>query len=300
MNVYFIDPTYVKFEAWKPLFSYLKIHIVYSFLSKEDLGNNLYDTIKPYLWAIYEKQDLNKFADNCAFWLRAYFEEKIHLYNGETEVVPKDEIMHYSTNSALNNLKYQNEENCCILLKLKSSFNYEGDILPPENVIDSLRESNLPTHIAKYCLNILHKKYQHNRYALQSSFTIFDEYLSRVYKYIPKRQEWTEYLLTATTGKKVNFIRTIKKQVCNDAPEDFPLIIKEGRKKLSPLITLEGTKDYEIFIENAKSAYEAYLESEYAYLSAEEWNREVEDMNRTFWEECGESGSNLDCWPGWD
>lgn len=293
MNVYFIDPTYVKFEAWQPLFSYLKIKRVYSFLSKEDLGDKLYDTIYPYLWAIYEKQDLNKFADNCAFWLRAHFEEKIHLYNGETEDVPQAEKMHYSTNSTLNNLKYQDEENCLILLKLKSSFNFEGDILPPENVVDSLRESNLPTHIVKYCLNILHKKYEHNRYASQSSFTIFDEYLSRVYKYIPRRREWTEYLLTTTTGKKVNFIRTIRKNVCDKAPGDFPLIIKEGKKKMSPLITLEGSKEFEIFIENAKSAYEAYLESKNA-----EW--EVEDMNRTFWEECGESGSNLDCWPGWD
>lgn len=70
-------------------------------------------------------------------------------------------------------------ENCLILLNLNSSYDYKGIILAPECYVDVLQESNLPTHIAKYCLNILHKKHQHSLYQNQSSFVVFDKYFSR-------------------------------------------------------------------------------------------------------------------------
>ena len=48
MNVYFIDPTYVKSEGWKPLLTFLKVKVAYSFIPKEELPENLISIINPY------------------------------------------------------------------------------------------------------------------------------------------------------------------------------------------------------------------------------------------------------------
>ncbi len=41
MNVYFVNPTYVKPEGWKPLLAYLKVKAAYSFIPKEYLPVSL-------------------------------------------------------------------------------------------------------------------------------------------------------------------------------------------------------------------------------------------------------------------
>ena len=79
MNIYFIDPTYVKSEGWQPLLTFLKVKAVYSFIPKEELPESLILFINPYLKSAYSNQDLKTFSDNCAYWLRAHFEKHIHL-----------------------------------------------------------------------------------------------------------------------------------------------------------------------------------------------------------------------------
>ena len=34
--------------------------------------------------------------------------------------------------------------------------------------------------------------------------------------------------------------------------------------------------------------------------SRDNWQNEVDELNRAFWRECGEGGSNCESWPGWD
>lgn len=67
MNVYFIDPTYVKSEGWNPLLTFLKVKSAYSFIPKEELPESLISIISPYLKAAYSNQDLKSFSDNCAY-----------------------------------------------------------------------------------------------------------------------------------------------------------------------------------------------------------------------------------------
>ena len=156
MNVYFVNPTYVKPEGWAPLLAYLKVKAAYSFIPKEELPNSLYSIVKPYLKASYSNQDIKKFSDNCAYWLRAHFEKHIRLITDDYENVddvPEEERKKYSSQSALNNLRNLDEDNCLILLYMESHFDEEGTIYV---------DRKLCTHIAQYCLNILHKKYGHN------------------------------------------------------------------------------------------------------------------------------------------
>ena len=180
MNVYFIDPQYVKPEGWHSLLSYLKVKAAYSFIPNNELPTNLVLLIKPYLKSSYSIQNYKKFCDNCAFWLKAHFEKHIHLITDdfgsiEKKNIPEEELKKYSSNNALRNIVNLDDDNCLILLNLKSSYDKYGNIEPPVCYVNELQQHNLITHIAEYCLNILHKKYGHWQYREQSAFICFDK-----------------------------------------------------------------------------------------------------------------------------
>lgn len=228
MNVYFIDPTYVKSEGWKPLLAFLKVKAAYSFIPEEELPENLISIINPYLKTAYSNQDLKSFSDNCAYWLRAHFEKHIHLLTEDYKDInniPKEELKKYSSRSPYNNIMNLESENCLILLKLNSLYDYRGIILAPECYVDVLQESNLPTHVAKYCLNILHKKHQHSLYQNQSSFVVFDKYFSRTFCYNPRFKRWDYYSIKTKDGRSINLMNPINRSINIMAPNCFPLII---------------------------------------------------------------------------
>ncbi|MBR0265277.1 MAG: hypothetical protein IJQ60_15515 [Prevotella sp.] len=303
MNVYFVNPTYVKPEGWKPLLDYLKVKAAYSFIPQDELPTSLYSIIRPYLKASYSNQDMKKFSDNCVYWLRAHFEKHIRLITSDFEDVnsiSKEERQKYSSQSALNNIRFLDEDNCLILLKLESSYNEEGIIKEPKFCVSGLQDSNLPTHITRYCLNILHKKYGHNQYQNQSSFIVFNEFFTSVYRFVPRYQEWNRYMLTTANGRSVGFMVNVNRGIKDLAPNDFPLVEVEGKQRFSLLRTDEGDEKLRKLIKEAEEAEKRYQEENSWRDSGDSWQDEVDEMNRTFWRECGEGGSNCESWPGWD
>lgn len=303
MNVYYVNPTYVKLEGWAPLLSYLKVKAAYSFIPKEELPDNLFSIIKPYLKASYSNQDMKSFADNCAFWLRAHFEKHIQLITEDYDNyndIPKEEAKKISSFSAINNINNLDDDNCLILLKLKSSFDEEGIITAPEYNVYDLQDHNLPTHITRYCLNILHKKYGHNHYQNQSAFLLFDEFFNNVYRFIPRYQDWGRYNLTLKNGSSVSFMKEVNRGVKNNAPNDFPTIEVDGKRRFTLLRTEEGERIFRQLIKDAEEAGKKYQEENSWRDSGDNWQDEVDEMNKAFWRECGEGGSNCESWPGWD
>lgn len=303
MNVYFIDPTYLKDEAWYPLLTYLKVKAVYSFIPKEDLPKSLYTIIKPYLKAAYANQNIVKYANHGVFWLRAHFEKHIRLLTEDYE--NKEDITteirkKYCSGSAYNNIINLDSENCLFLMRLHSTFDDQGFILPPRHDVEELQDENLPTHIRKYCLNILHKAYNHRQYQFQSAFIVFDEFLRKAYKATTNRQKWEEYILTLENGKRVNFMYFVNRAVKEISPQEFPIVEVNGKKKFTPLRTSKGDCIYRKLLEDAEEAEEAYKDAEESRWGAGEWQREVNEMNREFWRECGDASSNCDSWSGWD
>ena len=304
MNVYFVNPTYVKPEGWKPLLTYLKVKAAYSFIPKEELPDSLYTIIRPYLKASYSGQDIKKFSDSCAYWLRAHFEKHIHLITEDFENVDdisKEERTKYSSQSALNNLLYLDEPNCLILLNMISSYNEEGIIKAPKLYVGELQESNLLTHITQYCLNILHKKNGHYQYHNQSAFIAFDEFFAKAYRFEKKYREWVSYQLSTTSGRNSNFMIRVNHGVKDLAPNDFPLIEENGKRRFTLLRTEEGNEKLKALIKEAEEAEKEYEEEQqkYNYDEGKRWQDEVDELNRAFWRECGEGGSNCESWPGW-
>ena len=45
---------------------------------------------------------------------------------------------------------------------------------------------------------------------------------------------------------------------------------------------------------------EQYEYDQWSQAEGEEWQKEIDEMNKEFWRECGSAGSNCESWPGWD
>lgn len=317
MNVYFIDPKYVCTNSWDPLLKYLKVDVVLSFIPKSQLAVELISMIEPCLKCSYSGENVRVFANNCVYWLREYFEKNIRLISEDypnVKTMPAEERKKYSSRSPHNNILGFDKRNCLILLELDDNCDEEGRILAPTcfknglDIGDVPWFANIPTHIASYCLNILSKKYQHNLYVCQSAFIIFDKYFSRTYRYLHKTRrgydirevrEWNRCMLTFKNGKKVDFFNTVNHGVHVISPDNFPIVEVDGKKMYTRLITDIGYSNYLSFLDYAKEIAEEYKERLW-YESEEDWQKEVEEMNREFWRECGEAGANCESWPGWD
>ena len=312
MNVYFIDPTYVKSKVWKPLLNYLKVKAAYSFIPKDNLPTELLSIIDPYLKSSYSGEDMVQFSNSCVYWLREHMERYIHLITKDhpnVNSISSEERMKYTSQSPHNNLRNFDSDNCLILLKLRSSYNDEGRVLPPECFVTGLNDRNLPTHIASYCLNILHKKYQNYLHCAQSAFVLFDEYFSRTFRYVHRVRkgyymcmvkEWDRCYIHFKGGKTIDFMNTINRGIHDISKEEFPILEKDGKKQYTRLITDEGEDVYKQFIDEAKEMAEEYECDRRLQADGENWQKEIEEMNREFWRECGESGSNCESWPGYD
>lgn len=301
MNVYFINPTYVKPEGWKPLLTYLKVKAVYSFIPVEEMDASLYSIIKPFLKASYSQQNMKKFSDSCAFWLRAHFEKYIHLLTEDYEdvnSVPLEELKKYSSSSAFNNIKFLNEDNCLILLKLESSFDEEGTITAPHFFVSDLVDSNLPTHITRFCINILHKKYGHNQYQKQSAFVVFDEFFTQAFIFNPRKKEWNSYYLHCANGSLSNFMNAVNRGIRDLSPNEFPLIEVNDKKHFTRLRTDEGDEILQKLIKDAEETATIFEKDN--QWTCDDSGDDIDALNRAFWRECGEGGSNCESWPGWD
>ena len=299
MNVYFIDPTYVKQEAWKPLMTYLKVKAAWSFFSKEELPESLYSIIKPYLKSSYSNQNLEKYENQCVYWLKAHFEKHIELITGnytKYKDIPKEKFNNKSTHSAYYNIQKLDDSNCLILLKLKSSCDSDGNINTRWTYF-----FDLPTKIAGFCLNFLHKQHGHKYYQYQSSFITIDEYFTSTYSYANSHRTWNRYIVYLPDGNKDSFINCFYRGVNENSPEDFPIREVDGKKLFTRIRSLEGDTRYKELIKIARDTQMENLrdiqERERERAEAEDWAREVDEMNRAFWRECGESGSNCESWP---
>ena len=306
MNVYFIDPTYVKPEGWEALLSFLKVKAACSFIPTQDLPPKLLSIINPYLKFSYSNQDLKEFANNCVYWLRGHFEKNIRLVTKDFEDLndcPKERRMNYSSSNALNNILKIAEDNCLFLLELNSGIDEDGTIRTYSSLkIDLLEE--IPKHIITYCLNILHKKYNHYLYNSHSAFIMFDPFFSSSYRFDLKYHNmiWEEYIIQLKNGNSKGFMYFVNRGVHDIAPNEFPIIEVDGKNRFSLLRSEEGNTAYKEILEEAEKTrkeYEEYLERH--RYDGDYWGEDTpEELNRAFWKECGEGGSNCESWPGWD
>lgn len=257
--VFFIDPIYVEPEAWAPLLSCLKIKSVYSFIPVNELSSELYRNIKPYLRASYSNQDYKSFCDSCAYWIRAHFEKQIRLMDDDG-----GNLLKIKSRLAYDNIKNLDDNNALILLHMESTYDYEGYIQPPISCVDCLRETNLATHVSKYCLNILRKKYGHKLFDNQSAFICIDKYFYCSYSFVPRYMKW----------ERSNFIKIIKRGLNCMYPESFSLFKIDGQMIITALLTDEGSDELRKFIGKATERNNDYLRRRRLLFDSGVWDRD--------------------------
>ena len=129
---------------------------------------------------------------------------------------------------------------------------------------------------------------------------------SHEYEYKKNRLIWSRIYYNKT--KKNGPIRiSILDQLYKKYSDDFPLIEKDGKKLYTPFWDTKQVK--EVREKWRKKCEERWKEEEEEAEKEREWQRKQQDardwaeevwqMNRDFWNECGEAGSNCESWPGW-
>ena len=230
-------------------------------------------------------------------------ERYVTLFKSEYpyEDCPKEIRQNYTTVSPLHNILKFDSPNCLVLLHTKTNPDFYGTHSAPRSDVDL--DMDLAEYVSKYCLNILHKKYQHYHYNSHTSFVLFDEFLGQSFRYNTITRCWQYYNSFNKNEDTSGFINRIYKEVNRLAPNLFPIDEQNGKYKFTLLINEEGAKKYELFEEKLNNSIEEY-EWECKRKATEEyehdlWQHDVEEMNRAFWEECGEFGPNCESWPGW-
>lgn len=201
MNVYIIDPTFVRIEFWKPLISLLKVKKVYSFFPKSQMPSELYSEIKDMLRGEYRKQNKQKFAESCSFWLRGHlkkytrlltddYPEYKKLMNSGYGDIPEYIRRYYSSNDALSNIDNLEESNCLVLAKVFSKATEYGVISAPHFYMKELYIKDLPTYICHHCLSMLSTDLGTSIFQNQCAFILFDEFFQFGYKYEYENRKW--------------------------------------------------------------------------------------------------------------
>lgn len=79
MNVYFIDPTYLKTDVLNALFNALKVKVAFSFIQEKELPKEIIYFFGKRIAIIAENGIQKYFSDQCVFSLRQFIEQNVEL-----------------------------------------------------------------------------------------------------------------------------------------------------------------------------------------------------------------------------
>ena len=96
-------------------------------------------------------------------------------------------------------------------------------------------------------------------------------------------------------------MNAVNRGIKDISPDYFPINEVKGKKRFTPLKTSEGELKLQKLIKDAEEAAKIFEEeNSWREDDGSSWQDDVDEMNRDFWRECGEGGSNCESWPGWD
>ena len=285
MNVCFIDPTFLKPEILNALIKALKIKVAFSFIQEKDLPKEIVDFFGKRIAIIAENEFQKNFSDQCVFSLRQFIEQNVELSINKFGKTYSDlslsEKQSVSSFSAYNNLLYLDDFNVLILLHLESSYDSRGNISVPISESIGTLEKHLPTQIAKYTLNILHKKYQHYYYSEQVAFVLINEFFKTSFKYYPRYNSWEKYYLMVS-NHTVDFSIFIKHKIVSELPQFEEE--RNGRKYFLSMLKNEHEANckrfYDAMYEIKNREYEYQREMAELEAEAEQDRKDIYDTLR--------------------
>ena len=139
-------------------------------------------------------------------------------------------------------------------------------------------QTHLPTQIAQYTLNILHKKYQHYYYSDQVAFVLINEFFETSFRYFPKNNMWQEYYLQFS-NHTLDFSRFIKHKIASQLPQYREE--RNGRKYILPMLKEEHKEKCKRFYDdmydiiNREEKYKQAMDE--AVAEAAQDRKDIED-----------------------
>ncbi|MBQ9547050.1 MAG: hypothetical protein IJU90_07175 [Bacteroidales bacterium] len=313
-----MDYRYIRKDAWKYIVQVLKVEKVFCYFESKELPPNIIGISK----VRYKggKSSIKSFSDSIVYSLA----NKICPYtkgmsSPETSIDP-NLYPNSKSMAPRKNLLKTDDPNVLILGKMSKY----GSPYFEEEGCDEL-ESETALYISRYLCNILKKKLGTSEYSKRICFLMLDffhrtEYIRRhcTNQYYDDNGnvqfetffEWEDMRFDySTTGKHIIKYQTLVLKLLHDNfPNEFPLI-QNGEKKQYTSILNKESEEYK----KAKQEWDEYCEEQKRIEEEERkqeelengWNAwddwpSAEELNRDFWRECGEAGSNCESWPGWD
>lgn len=283
MNIYCINPQYVKPSSWPYLIKVLKIGKVFSFIKKENIQESakFFESLR----CLYIVQGESKpdFIKRCVFNMANVIKQ--NTSQGYMDLVRYIESNYLRPKQ---NLLQTDDENILILgdiyyNEFPNWFYFEED--------DSCygHANDTATEIVRFLFNILKKQLGHNHYAERICMVIIDTLTLNNYIYSYKRNGWID------VSSKTKFIKLFNHLIYKKYPIEFPLIEENGKKKYTSLLNGELRQ---IDLKRMKEEKRREDEEEEMRIRSEEeaqkWKDDVEQMNRDFYDEIGECSVNID------
>ena len=321
MNIYFMDYRYIKPENWKYIVSVLKVTKVFCFCESNVLPRKFFSNTSISFMHLKPGVSKGDFSENIVYALfnvigkkvgykgRPIAEENISLYNDSKSDKP------------LHNLLNTEDHNALILGEIYQHYNkhstfedYDSDYLEKRFEQGYITYDCVGLNIIKHFLNLLRKKLGTDVFRQRICFVLIDLINGKDYLKSQKRElgenksrlVWSR-IFFRDSGKNGLIRISILDQLYKKYPDVFPLIEKDGKKQYTPFWDTEQIneirKKWRKYCEEREKEEEEEAEKEREWQrmqqDARDWAEEVRQMNRDFWNECGEAGSNCESWPGW-
>lgn len=316
MNVFFMDYRYVRKDAWKYIVQVLKIEKVFCFFESMVLPPELFGISNVRYKG--SNTSIKTFCNSVVFSIANNITN--YTKNNDGTVTYTDQCLYIESKSESprNNLLKTNDPNA-LILGIMSDYGepfFEG--------ADELK-SETGLYISKYLCNILRKQLKTSEYSKRICFLMLNffnrvEYMRKYHidiyyedgeKKYDRYYDWVDIPNHNHSSSKrlIRYQRLILKLLHDSFPSEFPLIEKNGKIQYTSILGKES-EDYkkaqqkwnDYCDEQKRRAAEEEAEEKLRRdmeVEASDWQREVEEMNRDFWNECGEAGSNCESWPGW-
>lgn len=253
MNIYFINPLYIRPADTPFLLDILQVKRIYSFIPQNSLPiemtqhlNQLKITYREvsHTMETFFKQTYNKILDTITERKTKYYSQR------ETN---NDKYSESKNNSPIENLNLKKQYNILIIANCRTKMSSTGYIWKPQFKIKDDGKDEIATKIAQYCLNLSKEYLGHNKYEKRICFIKLDEYLVRAYHYQSDIYGKWAPCIYKSNDKKYLFMEWISLLLNQKYPQQFPTIKTENEHEIiNSYPTKEARIAYNEFKNEAK------------------------------------------------
>lgn len=293
MNIYFIDPRYIRPEDTPYLLEVLSIKRVYSYIPKALLPEVMSSSIPKHIKTTYcnnpEKQE--SFYKNTTISICNNI-VPLKKENGRLTRPDLDYGIESKTDTPYNNLFFKDDFNAIVFATCKTGMGHNGKIYIPRFNFDNScflheQKKEIATETSKFCLNLLRKQLGTDKYEKRICFIKFDEFLTRSFYF--KDGKWNEFNLKGK-DRSYRFISQIAQMLRWEFPEAFPVKEENGINYLVKTYpTKEALDEYNLIkeISNGKRA-------DYYNMNNPSQERYERDTNSYYLDAYGDSMSDAE------